>query len=163
MNQKFATILLTKAGHSVEVAENGHQAVDAVRRADFDIVLMDIQMPELDGIGATRQIRALPEPKRSIPIFAMTANAMVGAREEYLAAGMDDYISKPVQPVLLLSKLAAVVPRKIGAAANVAASDEVRSRPTNWSDDPVLDETKLMELRSVRYRCRTSKIWCLCI
>ena len=68
-------------------------------------------MPELDGVQATRQIRALPEPKCFVPIIAMTAHAMAGAREEYLAAGMNDYISKPVQPALLLSKLAAIVVR----------------------------------------------------
>ncbi|HXL98362.1 MAG TPA: response regulator, partial [Rhizomicrobium sp.] len=87
INQQFATVLLNKAGHSVEVAENGHQAVDAVRRSTFDVVLMDIQMPELDGVGATRQIRALAEPKCRVPIIAMTAHAMAGARDEYLAAG----------------------------------------------------------------------------
>ena len=111
VNQKFAKVVLNKAGHSVEIAENGHQAVDAVRRSDFDVVLMDIQMPELDGIQATRQIRALSEAKRSIPIFAMTANAMSGCREEYLAAGMNEYFSKPVQIPLLLARLAALVPR----------------------------------------------------
>jgi signal transduction histidine kinase/DNA-binding response OmpR family regulator/HPt (histidine-containing phosphotransfer) domain-containing protein len=154
INQKFASVLLTKAGHSVEIAENGHQAVDAVRRSDFDVVLMDIQMPELDGLGATRQIRALAEPKRSIPIFAMTANAMAGAREEYLAAGMDDYISKPVQPSLLLSKLSAIVPAgdadTPANATTVAGKQAVTRRAAvNSNDCPGLDETKLAELGSV--------------
>lgn len=111
VNQQFAKLVMTKAGHSVEVAENGHQAVDAVRRTDFDVVLMDIQMPELDGVQATYQIRALPEPKCTVPIIAMTAHAMAGAREQYLAAGMNDYISKPVQPAMLLSKLAGIAVR----------------------------------------------------
>jgi signal transduction histidine kinase/DNA-binding response OmpR family regulator len=106
INQQFATVVLTKAGHSVQVAGNGHEAVDAVRRSDFDVILMDVQMPDLDGVEATRQIRALPEPKCNIPIVAMTANAMSGAKDEYLTAGMDDYVSKPVQPKLLLAKLA---------------------------------------------------------
>jgi signal transduction histidine kinase/DNA-binding response OmpR family regulator len=106
INQQFATVVLTKAGHSIEIANNGHEAVDAVRRSDFDVVLMDVQMPDLDGVQATRQIRALPEPKCKIPIIAMTAHAMAGAEEEYLAVGMSDYVSKPVQPKLLLSKLA---------------------------------------------------------
>ena len=79
--------------------------MDAVRNADFDLVLMDIQMPELDGVEATRQIRAFPPPKNAVPIFAMTAHAMRGASEEYLSAGMDDYITKPFQPALLLAKL----------------------------------------------------------
>jgi CheY-like chemotaxis protein len=105
INQKFAVALLHKAGHHVTVAMNGLEAVDAMRHDDFDIVLMDVQMPELDGVGATREIRALPAPKGKVPILAMTANAMPGAKSEYLAAGMDDYIPKPVQPELLFSKL----------------------------------------------------------
>ena len=84
INQQYAAVVLNKAGHHVKIAENGHQAVDAVRRGDFDVVLMDIQMPELDGIEATRQIRGLPAPKNAMPIFAMTAHAMRGVCEEYL-------------------------------------------------------------------------------
>jgi PAS domain S-box-containing protein len=105
INQKFATALLAKGGHQVRIAENGHQAVDALRREDFDVILMDIQMPELDGIQATRQIRAMSGPKSEIPIIALTAHALAGAREEYIAAGMNDYVSKPVDQTVLLSKL----------------------------------------------------------
>jgi signal transduction histidine kinase/DNA-binding response OmpR family regulator len=112
INQQFAQALLEKAGHSVVIADNGVKAVDAVQRGDYDVVLMDIQMPEMDGVEATRQIRKLPVPKASIPIIAMTANAMTGAREKYLKAGMDDYISKPIQPTNLLSKLAVMVGRR---------------------------------------------------
>lgn len=108
INQQFAAHLLQKAGHSLRVAENGHQAVDALLAEDFDVILMDVQMPELDGVEATRQIRALAGAKAKVPIIAMTAHAMAGAREEYLAAGMDDYVSKPVQPALLLEKLARI-------------------------------------------------------
>jgi CheY-like chemotaxis protein len=111
INQRFALALLHKAGHSVDTVENGHQAVDAVRRTRYDAVLMDIQMPELNGLDASRQIRALPSPACDVVIIAMTAHAMAGAREQYLAAGMDDYISKPVQPDLLFSTLAKIVPR----------------------------------------------------
>jgi signal transduction histidine kinase/DNA-binding response OmpR family regulator len=119
INQQFASVVLTKAGHSVEVAGNGHEAVDAMRRSNFDVILMDVQMPDLDGVGATQQIRALPEPKCNVPIIAMTAHAMAGAKEEYLAAGMTDYISKPVQPKLLLSKLA-----KLGETLGPAIVDD---------------------------------------
>ena len=119
INQQYATILLKTAGYHVTVAENGHQAVDALRSDDFDVVLMDVQMPELDGIQATRQIRALPAPKNEILIIAMTAHAMTGAREEYLAAGMDDYISKPFQAALVLSKLSRLAD---GVAATNLAS-----------------------------------------
>jgi signal transduction histidine kinase/CheY-like chemotaxis protein/HPt (histidine-containing phosphotransfer) domain-containing protein len=106
INQKLATAMLHVAGHVVTVANNGAEAVEAVRSGDFDIVLMDIQMPVLDGLQATAQIRALASPKNRIPIMALTAHAMVGAREQYLAAGMDDYLSKPINPGALLSKLA---------------------------------------------------------
>jgi CheY-like chemotaxis protein/HPt (histidine-containing phosphotransfer) domain-containing protein len=104
--------LLKKVGYRVDVAENGHQAVDAVRRADYDVVLMDIQMPELDGIQATQQIRTLPGPKGQIPIIALTAHALAGSRERYLAAGMDDYLSKPVEPTALLTKLLGVARKR---------------------------------------------------
>ena len=106
INQQFAGLLLKKAGHSVETVENGHQAVDAVRRTDYDVVLMDVQMPELDGVAATQQIRQLPPPKCDVPIIALTAHAMSGAREQYLEAGMNDYVSKPIAPEILLGKLA---------------------------------------------------------
>jgi PAS domain S-box-containing protein len=115
INQKLAVAMLTQAGHRVEVASNGQEAVDAVRRSVFDVVLMDIQMPIMDGMAATAQIRALAAPLCRIPIIALTAHAMVGAREEYLAAGMDDYLAKPLSSGVLQAKLAEL-------AASLAAS-----------------------------------------
>jgi CheY-like chemotaxis protein len=79
-----------------------------VREDTFDIVLMDVQMPVLDGVQATKQIRALPPPKNAVPIIALTAHAMTGAREAYIAQGMSDYISKPLDPAALFAKLAAL-------------------------------------------------------
>jgi signal transduction histidine kinase/DNA-binding response OmpR family regulator len=152
INQKFAMVLLGKAGHSVEVAENGHQAVDAVRRSTFDVVLMDIQMPELDGVQATRQIRALPPPKCDVPIIAMTAHAMAGAREEYLAAGMNDYLSKPVQPALLMSKLAGIAENSGRQAPPLSAADAQASPAQirgTAGEPPPLDPEKLAELEAV--------------
>ena len=111
INQKYADALLGSCGHAVHMVENGLQAVDAVRRDDYDVVLMDIQMPELDGIGATREIRALGEPKCNIPIIALTANAMTGDEKYYLESGMDAYVSKPIRPVELFQKLAEVIVR----------------------------------------------------
>jgi signal transduction histidine kinase/NO-binding membrane sensor protein with MHYT domain/DNA-binding response OmpR family regulator/HPt (histidine-containing phosphotransfer) domain-containing protein len=108
INQKYAVAILEKAGHSIDVVENGLQAVDAVRRQVYDVVLMDVQMPELDGIGATREIRDLPHPRCAVPIIALTANAMEGAAKRYLDAGMDAYVSKPIQPAILFTKLADV-------------------------------------------------------
>jgi CheY-like chemotaxis protein len=115
INQKFALALLGRAGHRIDIVENGRQAVDAVLRSDYDLVLMDAQMPEMDGIAATKLIRALPAPKCRIPIIALTAHAMSGAREEYLEVGMDDYISKPIQPAILLGKLDEIALRRVGS------------------------------------------------
>jgi CheY-like chemotaxis protein len=150
VNQQFATLILNKAGHSVEIAANGRQAVDALNRSDFDVVLMDIQMPELDGLQATLQIRAMPEPKRSIPIIAVTAHAMIGAREEYLAAGMDEYISKPFQPATLLSALAKFPVQKSEpspTSVSEKSSEEIVVTPIDKL--PVLDLDQLRTLASV--------------
>ena len=106
MNQKLAVRLLEKLGYSTEIVGNGREAVEAVTAGGFDIVLMDVQMPELDGLEATRRIRAqAPTPRPWI--VAMTANAMEGDREACLAAGMDGYISKPIRPEALAEALAA--------------------------------------------------------
>ncbi|MCF8470436.1 MAG: response regulator, partial [Parvibaculum sp.] len=130
VNQKFAVALLSRAGHAITIANNGHEAVDAVRRDNFDLILMDIQMPEMDGIQATQQIRSLPAPKCNIPIIAMTANAMAGARAQYRAAGMDDYIAKPVRADLLLDMIGGLTKRKVrpNSRAPDGASDMSRAR-----------------------------------
>ncbi|MBV9862426.1 MAG: PAS-domain containing protein [Alphaproteobacteria bacterium] len=108
INQQLAAMLLRNAGHSAEVVDNGEQAVEAAQSGAYDIILMDIQMPHLDGIQATKRIRALPSPLCRVPIIALTAHAMAGAKEQYLANGMDDYLSKPLDPELLFRKLAAL-------------------------------------------------------
>jgi signal transduction histidine kinase/CheY-like chemotaxis protein/HPt (histidine-containing phosphotransfer) domain-containing protein len=150
INQKFAMALLTGAGHLAEIAANGHLAVDAVRHGNYDVVLMDIQMPELDGVGATRQIRALPGPERDVPIIAMTAHAMAGAREEYLAAGMNDYVSKPVQPAFLLSKLADIVaarPSPLNEDNPHQTQPPVQAEKSD-QDFPVLDHKQFEDLQA---------------
>lgn len=124
INQKYAMALLGSRFH-LTIAENGAQAVEKLRDADFDVILMDIQMPELDGPGATRIIRAMPAPKCHVPIVAMTANAQPGAREEYLSVGMDDYVSKPISPAALLALLERYRGEKdAGPAAPVAEEPE---------------------------------------
>ena len=94
-NRQVAGGILVRLGHDVDYAVDGTEAVEKVRTSDYDIVLMDIQMPRMNGIAATAVIRALGPPKSAIPVIAMTANAMDGDRETLLKAGMDDYISKP--------------------------------------------------------------------
>lgn len=103
INQRLATMALSKKGHRISVAQHGEEALSMLNHAQFDIVLMDIQMPVMDGIQATQLLRQREAESGSgpMPIIAMTANAMVGDREECIAAGMNGYVSKPIQfPVL---------------------------------------------------------------
>jgi len=106
VNQKLATILLARRGHRVALARDGAEAVAMATRRRFDVVLMDLQMPEVDGLEATRRIRALPGAAGAVPIVAMTANAMEGDQDRCLAAGMDGYVVKPIDPALLDAALA---------------------------------------------------------
>jgi PAS domain S-box-containing protein len=99
VNQKLGVRLLEKRGHVVVVVSNGREALEVLEREAFDLVLMDVQMPEMDGLEATQQIRQKEKPGgRRLPILAMTAHAMKGDRERCLEAGMDGYIAKPIQP-----------------------------------------------------------------
>jgi CheY-like chemotaxis protein len=109
VNRKLAQAILKKLGHSVDVAVDGQEAVDRLSERTYDLVLMDCQMPVLDGYEATRVIRdpASSVLDHSVKIVAMTANAMQGDREKCLAAGMDDYLAKPIRPAELAEKLAA--------------------------------------------------------
>ncbi|MEE4358173.1 MAG: response regulator [Desulfococcaceae bacterium] len=111
-NQKFIIRLLGKRGHEVVIAENGIKAVEALKEEVFDLVLMDVQMPEMDGFEATAAIRELEQENgRHIPIIAMTAHSMKGDREQCLEAGMDDYVSKPVSSEALFKAMRKLVPR----------------------------------------------------
>lgn len=115
VNQMLAVALLRKRGYDVSVADNGREAVDLVRRAEFDVVLMDVQMPEVDGFEATAMIRAMEsETSRRLPVIAVTAHAMEGDRKRCLDAGMDDYVSKPIDP----DQLEAAIQRWTGRLAD---------------------------------------------
>jgi len=127
VNRRVALHMLSKAGHSTVAVSNGKKAVAALARERFELVLMDIQMPEMDGLEATRAIRAEEEKSgRHVPIVAMTAHAMKGDRERCLAAGMDDYVSKPVQADALF--------RVIQSAAMPMEPDTVRATPADRMD-----------------------------
>jgi CheY-like chemotaxis protein len=121
--------LLRREGHHVEVVSNGQLALEAWRQRLFDLILMDVQMPELDGLSATRAIR---EFERALgahtPIIAMTAYAMAGDRERCLAAGMDGYIAKPLNPAELEAAVAWAASGRSGVLAADAA-EEARGRP----------------------------------
>jgi len=108
VNQKVAERMLTKMGYQISCVENGEKAINILYKENFDLILMDVQMPVLDGISATRKIRSLPEEgyfRPDIPIIALTANAMKGDRDRCLAAGMNDYVSKPIRKDELLESI----------------------------------------------------------
>ena len=138
-NQKLAVGVLEKWGHQVSVANNGREAVAALSAQNFDVVLMDIQMPEMDGLQATRAIRdAETKTGGHTTIVAMTAHAMKGDRERCLEAGMDSYISKPVRAPLLHQTLKEIADKQGGGPiAEAALSDEQADtkdkRRLNWS------------------------------
>jgi len=118
LNRQYMAALLKTLGHEAHFSANGAEALQAVRERRFDVVLMDLHMPEMDGIAATRAIRALPDPTRStVPIVALTADAFDETRERCLVVGMNDFLTKPVSPQKLSTSL-----RRLFGAARVPAS-----------------------------------------
>jgi PAS domain S-box-containing protein len=125
VNQKVIVRMLTKRGHAVTVVGNGQEALNALEMASFDLVFMDVQMPEMGGFEATARIRAAEtDGRRRLPVIAMTAHAMKGDRERCLEAGMDGYVSKPIEPAALLRTIEEVISfaGEQMAAATVASS-----------------------------------------
>lgn len=114
VNQKLAIALLSKWGYHARIANNGEEALALLQKHTFDVALMDMQMPVMGGIEATQEIRLLENRTGAprLPIIAMTANAMQGDREACLAAGMDDYISKPLNSLELMNKLTILLASK---------------------------------------------------
>ena len=148
-NQQVAVGILKKLGLSTDAVANGAEAVNALETIPYDMVLMDMQMPEMDGLEATRRIR---DPRsavlnRKIPIIAMTANAMQGDRESCLEAGMNDYISKPIHPQALAETLEKWLPRETAATTEQAHSKSEKTAPVSAEepDAPVFDKAGMME------------------
>ena len=135
LNQQVALELLGAAGMHVELAENGAEGVQRTREGSYDLVLMDVQMPVMDGLEAARQIRAMPGFDR-LPILAMTANAMAGDRERSLAAGMNDHVTKPIDPDQLFDVLLRWLPNRAAHAPVPPEAAAVVSAP---GSGPVLD------------------------
>ena len=137
INRELVTQMLTRLGHDGTTASNGREALALARRELFDLILMDIQMPEMDGVSAAAAIRGLPGAHGSAPIVAVTANAMVGDRERYLAAGFDDYLAKPLH----LDSLQKVI----------ALWTDVGSSQSNGGAEqsPALDPLRAAELRKI--------------
>ena len=109
VNQLLIQALLREMGHECDIVTNGREAVDQVQRTRYDLVLMDVQMPEMDGEAATRAIRALQGSASRVPVIALTANAMVEDRDNYIRSGMDDFVMKPVHPPQLAAAIARVM------------------------------------------------------
>jgi signal transduction histidine kinase/DNA-binding response OmpR family regulator len=141
VNQVVAIRMLERSGYQVDAVNNGREAVETLSRTSYAAVLMDVQMPEMDGYEATAEIRRREEPGRHTPIIAMTADAMEGDREKALAAGMDDYIAKPVQR----EELDAVLERWIPEQEPPAQKDDANSKAA--ADAPALDLSVLESRR----------------
>ena len=119
VNQKLARVILEKAGHRITVVGTGKAAVDTWKKRPFDLILMDVQMPEMDGLEATATIRKMEAPNGPhVPIVAMTAHAMQGDRERCLNAGMDSYIGKPIQAAAVLELVAQIGNQEWSGAAS---------------------------------------------
>ncbi|HEV8000381.1 MAG TPA: response regulator [Planctomycetaceae bacterium] len=139
VNQRVAMHILQKGEHSVVAVGNGREAVDALAREDFDVVLMDVQMPEMDGFEATDAIRTREQiTGRHVPIVAMTAHAMQGDRERCLEAGMDDYLSKPVRAAQLLELIQKFAPKP-------ATAPVFQARAAMAGERPVFDRETALE------------------
>lgn len=123
VNQLVGRKILEKIGHHVDIAANGLEAVQAIRTLPYDLVLMDVQMPEMDGLSATRAVRELDSRVSGVPIVAMTANVMDGDRERCIAAGMDDYLSKPVKREGLLEMIERQLPKIALYNSSTATAD----------------------------------------
>jgi len=138
VNQLYLSHVLRSAGHQVEIVDNGRSALEAVLSRDFDVVLMDVQMPGMDGFEATERIR---EAGQTVPIVGLTAHAMEGIREECLSHGMTDYLSKPVRTTALLSMLARFAgvggPREAGGGASSGEDLSGTGRDAPALADPI--------------------------
>jgi CheY-like chemotaxis protein len=152
VNQTLAIKLLETRGHRVILAKNGKEAVGAFQKGDIDLILMDIQMPEMDGFEATGHIRTLEErsagnrqPATRLPIVALTAHAMKGDRERCLAAGMDDYITKPIDPKALFDVIGKLArqPRGADGEGQFPVSGEAKPLSPETFDLPEVMNTVL--------------------
>ena len=140
INRKLMQLLVAELGGEFDSAENGVQAVDACSRKAYDLILMDVNMPVMDGLEATKRIRALESSSRMTPIIALTANALPGDKERFIASGMDDYLSKPINENALLNILNRYFPQALGQlpAHPLAEAGKEGQSSTTPALDPVM-------------------------
>jgi CheY-like chemotaxis protein len=129
--------MLAQLGHRTELVDDGQKVVAAVEARRYDLVLMDVQIPTMDGVATTKAIRALGSPSNAVPIVAMTANALVSDRDAYISAGMNDYISKPIRREALVALLARL---QAGAGQSVALDD--RAEPDLATAESALESMR---------------------
>ncbi|GJL52589.1 MAG: hypothetical protein NPIRA01_38160 [Nitrospirales bacterium] len=162
VNQQLAMLRLQGWGHRVDVVNNGKEAIEAVRQIPYDLILMDCQMPEMDGYEATTEIRRrevlqrkhksrheIREGTTRIPIIAMTANAMTGDREKCLDAGMDDYLAKPIKSVQLSELLAKWLPTDSRVEIGETTPEMSSSNSSNFESIPPIDQATVKEWRTL--------------
>jgi two-component system, sensor histidine kinase len=131
INQRLIAALLVHHGHRVVVVNDGEEAVSAVGKQKFDVVLMDMHMPNMDGVMATRRIRAMPGAVANLPIVAVTANAKKVDRAAYIADGLTGFVAKPIDPAALMAEIDAAI--KLLPPARYDVSPPDRSAPTSLS------------------------------
>lgn len=131
INQKVALRILKFAGYESSPVNNGLEAVVAVKENNYDVILMDVQMPEMDGFTATKMIRQLDDPKNKIPIIAITAHALMGDKERCIDAGMDDYVTKPI----ISEQLISVIDKWL----KIELQEEPELAETEEKEEPVFD------------------------
>ena len=142
INQVYVTSILEDVGMHIDIAQNGLEAISALKENEYDIVLMDIQMPVMGGVEATRIIRN--ELNSKIPIIALTANAIKGDSDRYIAAGLNDYISKPFKDTELINRIGILLERPIGK--------DVRQQPTTVVENisPSVQKDSLFSLSKLK-------------
>ena len=131
INQVVISSMLRSAGHECDMARDGREAIAAVQKSSYDGVLMDIQMPVIDGVEATQSIRKLGEQYQKLPIIALTANAMAGDEEHYLGLGMNDYVPKPIDP----DRLTLALRRSIATDAAPIRRADLRMAPEEAAEE----------------------------
>ncbi len=153
LNQKVINAMLSDLGHRISIANNGQEAVSAVLRSPYDIILMDVHMPEMDGKTAARRIRALPRPEGDIPIIALTADASMDQQGECLDAGMNDYLTKPIILPDLLAAIAKCLKTSKGSAHATVVPVQEPARDNAKKADaaaaPIVDTKVMVEFAAM--------------
>lgn len=159
INQRVIRAMLAQIGAVATVVENGQGALDALAREPFDLVLMDIQMPVMDGETAVRQLRTWPDPRRDTPVVALTAHALAGDRERFLAAGMNDHLPKPVTLRALELTLARWVPHRMEPPDSVRTVLRSQLDALRRACEVALDAEDAVASGLVARRLHSAAVW----